>query len=369
MIKDTTIFFIGHLNDIGGVEQWIYYIAKKYSKNHRITLLYTSGTIPQILRLNKLIKCVKYIGQEIECENWIYCYDLSLTEKVKAKEKILTIHADYLVQNLKIEIPKSTTKVFAVSDVAKKSFIQTHGDQLKTLNLKCETLYNPILIDEPKPILKLISATRLSPEKGLSRMIVLAKKLREKKVPFVWLVFTTSEEKIDIEGFVFMKPTLDIFGYIKDADVLVQLSDTEGYAYALVESLCLGTPVGVTNLPILKEMGIKNDTNGYIFEMDMSNSDEMIDKILEKKLKGFTYVPKHSELVWDKILGKKQKPTYKHSKDELEEEGSLTDTQMKEIHGRGFITYNEVKNYVHSERFKKLSKLEQEEFTNWLNKL
>ena len=87
MIKDTVIFFIGHINDIGGVEQWIYYIAKKYSKNHRITLLYKEGKAPQIIRLNKLINCVRYYGQEIECDTWIYCYDSSLTEKVKAKEK------------------------------------------------------------------------------------------------------------------------------------------------------------------------------------------------------------------------------------------------------------------------------------------
>ena len=57
-----------------------------------------------------------------------------------------------------------------------------------------------------------------------------------------------------------------------------------------------------------------------IFKMDMSNADEMIDKILEKKLKGFKYIPKHSEAEWDVVLGKKQKPTYKYKKTEFEKE-------------------------------------------------
>ena len=40
MIKGNIIFFIGHINYIGGVEQWYYTIAKKYAKNNDITLVY-----------------------------------------------------------------------------------------------------------------------------------------------------------------------------------------------------------------------------------------------------------------------------------------------------------------------------------------
>lgn len=369
MIKDTVIFFIGHINDIGGVEQWIYYIAKKYSPNHRITLLYKEGKVPQLMRLNKKIRCIKYDEQKIECEKWIYCYDLSLTELVKAKEKILTIHADYLAQKIKIEIPPSTTAVYAVSENARKAFAITHKEELAKLGLTCETLYNPIMIDEPKPILRLISATRLTHEKGLKRMEYLAARLKERNIPFIWLVFTTFDGVSKTDGFIYMKPTLDILGYIKDADVLLQLSDTEGYAYTIVESLCVGTPVAVTDFPVVAEMGIENDVNGYIFKMDMSNTDEIIDKMLEKKLKGFKYIPKHSGEEWDKILGKKQKPTYKYKKSEIEDNVFITDAQMKEIHGRGFMSYDEAKYYSQSERFKKLSRGEQEEFLSWLQKL
>ena len=199
----------------------------------------------------------------------------------------IPLHADYLAQNLRITIPKSTTKVYGVSNTAKMAFQETHKEQLDALGLKCETLYNPIMIDEPLPVLRLVSATRLSLEKGLKRMEFLAERLRERGILFTWLVFTTLDGDSKTDGFIYMKPTLDILGYIKDADVLVQLSDTEGYSYTIVESLLLGTPVAVTNFPVAEEMGIKNDVNGYIFKMDMSNADEMIDKILEKKIKRF----------------------------------------------------------------------------------
>ena len=116
-------------------------------------------------------------------------------------------------------------------------------------------------------------------------------------------------------------------------------------------------------------MGIEDGVNGYIFKMDMSNMDEKIDEMLEKKLKGFEYTPKHSEKEWDKILGKKQKPTYKYVESEMEKEIFLTETQQKDIFGRGFTSYNEVKDYMESQKFKKLSLLEQGEFKEWFVRL
>lgn len=319
MIKDDIIFHIGHINYIGGVEQWIYYIAKKYSKNHSITLIYNWGAPKQLKRLRKIIRCVKYNGQDIECDTFISCYDLSILKKenIKANKFILTIHADYKAQNIHINIPEKITKVYAVSELAKKSFIETHGDQLKELGIKCETLYNPILLDEPKRVLKLISPTRLTKEKGRERMNALATALNKKGIPFVWLVFTDSPVKNYIEGFVYMKPRLDITGYIKDADYLVQLSDTEGFAYSIIESLCLRTPIITTPLPVLEEMGAIENKNCYILNFDLSNIDELADKIYNNNLKEFDYKEKESDLEYKKIFGKETKPKYSYKKEKI----------------------------------------------------
>ena len=334
MIKEDIIFFIGHINDIGGVEQWIYYISKKYGHAHNITMVFKKAkTMTQIQRLVKNIRCIKYNGEKIECNTIFYCYDLSVVKQVKAKEQILTIHADYKKNGLKIEIPKEITKIYAVSESARQPFEETHGDQLKRLGLEIKVLYNPIALDEPKKALKLVSATRLTKEKGLFRMQKLAQRLNERGIQFYWLVFTNERPTSDIPNFIYMKPTLDIIGYIKDADYLVQLSDTESYAYSIVEAACLGTPVLVTDFPVIEEIGIKDGVNGYVFKMDMSNIDNKIDKIVSSDLKGFKYEPKHSEEEWDKLLGEKVTPRYKYDKEKqimrIKIERPFFDTELK----------------------------------------
>ncbi len=293
----------------------------------------------QIQRLVKNIRCIKYNGEKIECNTIFYCYDQSIVKQVKAKEQILTIHADYKKQGLKIVIPKEITKIYAVSELARQSFEETHKDQLDKLGLKIKVLYNPLALDEPKKVLKLVSATRLTKEKGLLRMQQLAQRLNERGIQFYWLVFTNERLVSDIPNFVYMKPTLDIMGYIKDADYLVQLSDTEGFAYVIIESLVLGTPVLVTDFPVIEEMGIKDGTNGYVFKMDMSNIDNKIDKIVSSDLKGFDYIPKHSEEEWDKLLGEKVTPRYKYDKEKeimrIKIERPFFDTELKRQVARG----------------------------------
>jgi hypothetical protein len=96
-----------------------------------------------------------------------------------------------------------------------------------------------------------------------------------------------------------MKPRLDIRDYIADSDYLVQLSDTEAFSYSVLESLSLGTPVIVTNVPSFKEMGVKNGINGYI--LDFSMKDIPIHDIYEKVPKFTFKAPKdiYDELIID----------------------------------------------------------------------
>lgn len=319
MIKEDIVFFIGRINFIGGVETWIYEIAKKYAKNRNIVLLYKStASQRQMFRLEKLIKCIKYTGQEIECNKLIVCYDHSIIKTTKAKEYILTIHADYKVQNLRIEIPKEINTVYAVSKTAQEAFIETHKEQLNSMGLKCEVLYNPITVDKPKKVLRLVSATRLTPEKGAKRMNALAKRLSDRNIPFVWLVFCANGTiELDIDGFIKMNPVMNITDYIADADYLVQLSDTEGYAYTLVEALCLGTPLIVTEIPICKEMGIIEGLNACILKFDLSNMEEVIDNALKYNLKGFKYNKKESNDEYLKILGEETNSNYKPEEKKL----------------------------------------------------
>lgn len=266
----TNIFYVKSIGEIGGIETFLYYLSKLY-KNYDMTIVYDYANREQLARLKKNVKCIKFKGQEIECEKAFFNYNLDIIDKVKAKEYYQIIHGDYKATGIQCNTNAKITKYLAVSKIAGESFYQETG-------IKPEVIYNPLNIDKPKKILKLISATRLTSEKGYNRMIKLAKEFSDKKIPFEWHVFTNKSD-IDSDFFIARKPKLNIINDIAEADYLVQLSDSEGYCYSIVEAMSVGTPVICTNIPVLKEIGV-NKNNSYILNMDMSNIN--VDKIYKE---------------------------------------------------------------------------------------
>lgn len=266
----TNIFYFKSISEIGGIETFLYYLSKLY-KNYDVTIIYDYANREQLARLKKNVKCIKFNGQEIECEKAFFNYNLDIIDKVKAKEYYQIIHGDYKATGIQCNTNTKITKYLAVSKIAGESFYQETG-------IKPEIIYNPLNIDKPKKILKLISATRLTNEKGYNRMIKLAKELSDKKIPFEWHVFTNKSD-IDSDFFIARKPKLNIINDIAEADYLVQLSDSEGYCYSIVEALSVGTPVICTNIPVLKEIGVSKN-NSYILNLDMFNIN--VDKIYKE---------------------------------------------------------------------------------------
>ena len=90
---------------------------------------------------------------------------------------------------------------------------------------------------------------------------------------------------------------MNIVDYIANADYLVQLSDNEGYCYAVVEALTAGVPVIVTDCPVFKELGLEDGKNCYILPFDMQNVN--VNKIYNNIPK-FTYTQLPDR--WDEIL-------------------------------------------------------------------
>lgn len=191
--------------------------------------------------------------------------------------------------NLKPNTSPKITKCLGVSKQVCKTYKEVTG-------YDTELVYNPIKVEKPKKVLNLISATRLTSEKGKNRMKKLARILDDAGIPYLWTVFTDDKDAIKNPNIAYMKPRLNITNYVANADYLVQLSDNEGYCYSVVESLMVGTPVIVTDCPVFRELGV-NSKNGFIVNFDMS--DVPIDKIY-KGLPKFEYEPKAD--TWDKFL-------------------------------------------------------------------
>ena len=116
---------------------------------------------------------------------------------------------------------------------------------------------------------------------------------------------------------ILLKPTLNIMPYIKAADYLVQLSNAEGFCYSIVEALEIGTPVIVTPLDVLPEIGFEDMVNGYMVPFEITEEIDF-DMIVNRRLKGFKYEYDNQSRVeqWKRILGKK-KPKRKYRPEKM----------------------------------------------------
>ena len=293
----------------GGVDTFDYNFCKKLKDKYDITFLYKEGVKSTIDRLKSLgIDVQKYdSNKKYVCDVCILASawgGYPETVIAKSGRYIQMIHADY-ERAVEVDFVYhkwfKTTEHVGVSDQVCKIFKKLFPKE------KITRIYN-ILDDklETKPILKLISATRLSKEKGYSRMLKLAKSLKEAGIRFRWTIFTDLElynqKPIDMDEIVYMSPTRDIFDYIAEADYGVQLSDTEGYSYFINECLQYGTPVICTDFPSAYE-SVEDGKNGYILKMDLSNLD--IDKIVNNVPNYFKYGEKGTVDDWFKIFNKK----------------------------------------------------------------
>ena len=300
-----------HTNPLqfGGVDTFDYNFCKKMRDKYNILFLYKDGNLDTIRRLQKLnIEVEKYNS------NKKYVCDICLlasawggypeTVIAKTGRYIQMIHADYIrakETGFVYEKWSKTTEYVAVGKHVTSVFKKLYPKE------KVTTIYN-ILDDrqETHHILKLISATRVSKEKGYDRMLKLAQALKEHNIKFRWIIFTDLElyqqKPFDLEEIVYMKPSHDIFDYIVEADYGVQLSDTEGYCYFVNECLQYGTPVISTNYPSSYE-SIEDGVNGYLLDMDLSNLD--IDKIVNSIPNRFNYIEKGNTTDWTKLFNKR----------------------------------------------------------------
>ena len=289
-MKYKNVFYFRSLNVIGGTETFFYYLVKKY-KQYDITIICNNGNQEQINRLRKYARVLIYNGEKIRCDKIFFSYNCDIIDNVEAKEYVQIIHADYKAANISPHLHPKITKIIAVSETARKSFEELTGK-------KIDMIYNPVALDEYKEPILIVSATRLSQEKGKDLIEKVANKLEEEKVPFVWLVFTNDIGGIPNNHIAYMKPTLDILPYMKMADIFAQLSKNEGYGYSPVEAAMVGTTPLITDLPAFREIGF-NEENSIILKLDLSNIDEVIEQI-KKKNKKIKYIPK--EDTWDKEL-------------------------------------------------------------------
>lgn len=142
-----------------GVESFVYELVRKY-KDLDITIVYKTGSREQIKRIKKYTRIVRFTGQQFKCKKAFFNYETDIIDNIEAKEYIQIIHAMLKTQGYNPRIHPKITKYLAVSESASKEYYELTG-------IKPEVCINPLQLteEEKKPILWLISATRLTHEK------------------------------------------------------------------------------------------------------------------------------------------------------------------------------------------------------------
>ena len=296
MIEHANIFYMPYLNVIGGTEQFVYEIAKKYNK-YDIAVIYKTGHEKQLQRLRRLIPIYQYGGQKFKCKNLFCNYATDICKKVEADNYIQVIHAMYKTNKVKPVNEPLIKRYLAVSEIAKQEYEEI-------TDVKCEVCRNPLTFTKEylqKPII-LVSATRLTPEKGKDRMIELARYLDMSGAKWLWLIFTNDTCVIDHKNIAYMKPRLDIRPYLQIATYGVQLSDCEGDCYFTRECEALGIPLLCTPIPSFKEQNLEEGKNCYYLPFDMKIDRDKIERII-------TDIPKYKGYIredkWEEILDHK----------------------------------------------------------------
>ncbi|WP_407457193.1 hypothetical protein [Fibrobacter sp.] len=327
------IYYFRRISRIGGTEQFLYEMAKKYYK-YDLAILYDEADFDQLMRLKKLVKCIRRKPNEkYYAERAFYNFNLEALPQIEAKEHIFICHAIYqqIDQVPPLTHPK-LTRWIGVSKYACEE-LKKYGEYLGK-EIKPELCYNPISLEKPGKVMRLISACRLDDKvKGGARTLKLIQALddycQKTDNHYLWTIYTnTVNFTIPSENVALMRPRIDVRPFIADADWLLQLSnDMESYCYSINEALGYGLRIVRTPLSVAKELKIPKEAE-LVLEYDASNVNEIAEKIFEPK-QDFDY--KFRKDGWDKLLVKKPSQyVFKEEKIKVKALKSFYDLELKQ---------------------------------------
>lgn len=296
-LKTQVVLYIDKLNEINGISTWIYNFCYNMKNRKDIIVLYNEMDYKQLYRLIKLVQCEKVSDRKIICDSLIMCsIKDDLPKNVKYKKSIQVIHSckgNYELQDRDVLV--------SVSQTSKKSF-------------GCNSIVIPNMMGLYEDSLLLVSTTRIgAADKGDNdkRMVEFAKILSNHGIKFTWLYFADLPLKDAPENMIRMTPTLDILPWIKRADILINLSDQEGFCYSIVEAMCLGTKVITTDIDVLHEIGFKEGFSGFSIPFEFTDDDVINAVNMPLKTSKYQYDNQPMIDKWMDVLGHKEpKGTY-----------------------------------------------------------
>lgn len=316
-IYHANIYYFRRICRIGGTEQFLYEMAKKYHK-YDLMILYDEADFDQLMRLKKLVPCMRRKhGQVYRAKKAFYNFNIDAIDQIQADEHIFVCHAIY--QELGYQPPIDHPKIDKIIGVSKYAVSQIERQkEIQSVDKPVVMCYNPLTLEKPQKVMRLISACRLDDKtKGGDRTLKLIDALdrycEKTGKHYIWTIYTNNVDfEISSPNVALMKPRPDVREYIADSDWLVQISNNmESYCYTINEALGYGVRVVRTPLTVCEEFKIPKQAE-LVLDWDCSNVDDIAKRVFEPR-KDFAYKPPKD--AWERLLDKEPSDyTYKPEK-------------------------------------------------------
>ncbi len=221
---------------------------------------------------------------------------------VDATKKFHWIRSDTRILNRDIEIDadyyKKLNGALSVSLECAKIFEEMYPFMKRRIDVYYNHIplsfyekldYDNSFMDTDDNFIKILTVTRLDPLKGIDLAIEACRILVQRGFKIKWLVlgggkFRRQIEKLIIENriqdsFILLGFQLNTLAFIKDTDIFVHSSRTEGKSNAVDEAKYVGKPIVVTNYDTVGEQ-IENNLTGLICRMSGVEIADSIEKII-----------------------------------------------------------------------------------------
>ena len=152
-----------------------------------------------------------------------------------------------------------------------------------------------------KSELTMVTIGRLVPQKGYDRLLPILLKLKKEGYKFSLNILGEGKERNSLENFIQKHQLQDIvrligfcenpYPYLKNSDLFVCSSRSEGYSTVITEALILGIPVITTNCAGMNEL-LESGKYGMITE----NTDEALYIGLKRLMDNPTKIVEYKKL-------------------------------------------------------------------------
>ena len=228
-----------------------------------------------------------------------------VAERVRAKRKVAFIHSD-LIQGgytaaLNRKCYDAFCRIFCVSESVLSSFLKLYPEHRE----KTEVMYNLLDVDrimsmsripggfsDPFDGVRLLTIGRLVVPKALDVSVKALSILKERGVRARWTVLGEGEERTSLESMIqelglaedFLLPgvTDNPYPFLRQTDIYLHCSRSEGRSVALSEAMCLGCAVIASDCDGNRGQ-VTDGVDGLLVPLDAKAIADAVERLLSDK--------------------------------------------------------------------------------------